>query len=331
MKFDVPSSGTNCYLGLWVGLSDGAKFTNAGRWAVWCTYKDMKVLPGDFNGDGKTDVMKFDVPSSGTNCNLGLWVGLSSGSSFNTSQWATWCTYKDMKVLAGDFNGDGKTDVMKFDVPSSGTSCSSGLWVGLSTGSGFNTSQWATWCMNTDVKVLAGDFNGDGKTDVMKFDPSNNCNGGLWVGISNGNGFTTSQWATWCTPGDIKVLAGDFNGDHKTDVMKFDPSNNCNGGLWVGLSTGSSFNTSQWATWCTPAAIKVLAGDFNSDGKTDVMKFDVPSSGTSCGGGLWVGLSSGSSFNTSQWATWCTYTRMKVLAGDFTGDQKVDVMKFDIP
>src|SRR5262245_62414418 len=56
--------------------------------------------------------------------------------------------------------------------------------------------------------------------------------------------------------------------------MKFDQSNNCNGGLWVGLSNGARFNTSQWGTWCTPADIKVFAGDFNGDGRTDVMKID---------------------------------------------------------
>ena len=41
----------------------------------------------------------------------------ASAWKFNTSRWATWDTYQEMKVLAGDFNGDGKTDVMKFDVP----------------------------------------------------------------------------------------------------------------------------------------------------------------------------------------------------------------------
>ena len=63
------------------------------RWASWDTYRDMKYLAGDFNGNGKTDVMKFDVPSSGVS-QLGLWVGLSNGRqsliqpSLATSLWA---------------------------------------------------------------------------------------------------------------------------------------------------------------------------------------------------------------------------------------------------
>jgi hypothetical protein len=59
--------------GLWVGRSDGIKFiTNL--WTRWTTTPWMEVLVGDFNGDGKTDVMKFDVSSSGSGQN-GLWVG----------------------------------------------------------------------------------------------------------------------------------------------------------------------------------------------------------------------------------------------------------------
>jgi hypothetical protein len=138
------------------------------RWAIWDTYPAMKLLVGDFNGDGKADVMKLDVPPSGTS-SLGLWVGLSTGTSFATSEWARWDANRDIEVLAGDFNGDGKTDVIKLDVPSSG-SATLGLWVGLSDGARFATTQWDRWVTYTGMKVLAGDFNGDRKTDVMKFD-----------------------------------------------------------------------------------------------------------------------------------------------------------------
>jgi hypothetical protein len=264
------------------------------HWATWDTYRDMKVLAGDFNGDGKTDVMKFDVPDSGIQP-LGLWVGLSDGRQFNGSRWVTWDTYRDMKVLAGDFNGDGKTDVMKFDVPSSGTA-SLGLWVGLSDGTTFSGSRWATWETYKEMMVLAGDFNGDGKTDVMKFDVNQagrEAPGGLWVGLSDGRQFHTTQWATWTTSPHMKVLVGDFNGDGKADVMKFDvdPSGRqLRGGLWVGISDGRSFQTTLWSRWDTTPEMMVLAGDFGGDRAADVMKFDVPRSGIARQG-LWVGLS----------------------------------------
>jgi hypothetical protein len=213
----------------------------------------------------------------GSDAWLVLRHALSTGNWFNLTIWDIWDTPTSIKVLTGDFNGDHKTDVMKFDQETN--SNGGGLWVGLSNGARFNTSNWGAWRTPADIKVFAADFNRDGKTDVMKIDPSNTCTGGLWVGLSTGNWFNGSQWAAnWCTPTTIKALIGDFNGDLYPDVMKFDQDNNCNGGLWVATSNGANgFNGAiRFATWCTPAQIQVLAGDFNGDGKTDVMKFDVP-------------------------------------------------------
>jgi hypothetical protein len=344
MKFDVAQDSSISQLGLWVGLSDGAKF-NSSEWTRWDTYPEMKVLTGDFDGDGKTDVMKFDVAQDGRIAQLGLWVGLSRQRPdgtwyFEGSEWARWDTYPEMKVLTGDFDGDGKTDVMKFDVAQDGRIAQLGLWVGLSRQRPdgtwyFESSEWARWDTYPEMKVLTGDFNGDGKTDVMKFDVAQDgriAQLGLWVGLSDGTKFNTGEWARWDTYPEMKVLAGDFNGDGKTDVMKFDVAQDGSTsqlGLWVGLSDGTKFNTGEWARWDTYPEMKVLAGDFNGDGKTDVMKFDVAPSGSIAKGGLWVGISNGRSFDTTIWSRWDTYPEMMVYAGDFDGDGDSDVMKFD--
>src|SRR5262249_52052899 len=87
------------------------------------------------------------------------------------------------------FNGDGKSDII-------GRVSSSGQWwTGLSTGSSFNTSLWATWSPSvTWVDVQVGDFNGDGKSDITGLAAGA---GQWWTSISNGSAFTTSLWATW--------------------------------------------------------------------------------------------------------------------------------------
>jgi len=331
IKFDVPSSGT-VRQPLWVGLSDGATFKTS-RWEIWHNNTRMKVLAGDFNGDGRTDVMKFDVPASGTS-RRPLWVGLSDGTKLNTTRWATWHNNTRMKVLAGDFNGDGKTDVVKFDVPASGVA-KKPVWVGLSDGTRFNASRWATWHNSKRMRVLAGDFDGDGRTDMMKVDvPASGASDfPLWVGLSDGTQFSTTQWGTWPTNQQMKLRTGDFNGDGKTDVMRVDVplSVPLRRGLWIGLSNGAQFKTTRWATWDTSKQMRLLTGDFNGDGMTDVMKLDVPPSDASVPGALWVGLSDGSRFNSTRWAVWRTEKGMHVLSGDFNGDGKTDVVKFDVP
>jgi serine/threonine protein kinase len=317
--------------GIWVGVTKKSGLS-AEQWERWSTGRSMKALTGDFNGDGRADIMKFDVHNSGSS-QYGLWVGLSDGTKFDTTRWATLYTGSLMKVLAGDFNGDGRTDIMQFDVPKRGTS-QVGLRVVLSDGTKFNIASWARWNASSQMEVLAGDFNGDSRTDVMKIDvpERGTSQSGLWVGLSDGTKFDIARWATWGANSRIKVLAGDFNGDGRTDVMKIDvPASGTNQqGLWVGLSDGTKFDIARWATWDTNSQMKVLAGDFNGDGRTDVMRFDVPASGVSPLG-LWVGISDGTKFNTARWATDHNDPLMKVLAGDFNGDGRTDVMKFDFP
>ncbi|HEV8119422.1 MAG TPA: VCBS repeat-containing protein, partial [Candidatus Polarisedimenticolia bacterium] len=91
---------------------------------------------------------------------------------------------------------------------------------------------------------VAGDFTGDGRSDIAQFDSST---GQWWVRVSAGSSFTSSVWATWnngVTWGP--VLAGDFNGDGKADIAGFDANS---GQWWVGLSNGGAFATTLWATW----------------------------------------------------------------------------------
>ncbi|HLU38938.1 MAG TPA: hypothetical protein VK081_06105, partial [Planctomycetota bacterium] len=155
------------------------------QWDEWTTSAQTKVLVGDFNGDGKDDVMKADVFPNGSQGTNGLWVGISTGSSFVTTRWADWVTSGQTKLLAGDFDDDGRCDVMKFDVLPDGSLGRNGLWVGLSEGSRFRTHDWGEWDTCGTMKVLAGDFGGDAACDVMKFDTfANPGNFGLWVGIS---------------------------------------------------------------------------------------------------------------------------------------------------
>ncbi len=330
-KFDVPASGT-ARLPVWVGLSRGLTL-QASRWEVWRNDPRMKVLSGDFNGDGRTDVLKFDVPGSGSS-RQPVWVGLSDGARFNTGRWDAWRTSERMKVLTGDFDGDGRTDVMKADVPASGTA-KQAVWVGLSVGSAFRTTRWGLWHTNTLTRTLAGDFDGDGVTDVMKVNlPSAGTSPVVaWVGISDGARFDTTAWGRFEADKHTRLVVGDFNGDGKSDVLKVDVpvARQAKTSLWVGLSDGFGFYPRRWGGWEANPQMRVLVGDFNRDGLSDVMKFDVPPSGESGMGTLWVGLSDGNSFQTSPWATWLANEHMQVFGGDFNSDGMTDVMKFDVP
>ena len=161
---------------------------------------DYRAVPGDYDGDGVTDIAVWHTPT-------GVWyLRFSSGGSiaipFGGSSTDT--------PVPGDYNGDRVTDVaicrQNPGVPA--------FWYtrgvetpGVTPGSG----AFGVWGVDDDVPVPA-DFDGDGRTDVAMWRPST---GEWWV-----HPHSTSPFVVWGILGDTPVPA-DFNGDGKIDPAVF--------------------------------------------------------------------------------------------------------------
>jgi hypothetical protein len=90
----------------------------------------------------------------------------------------------------GDFNGDGKTDLLARDA-------NGALWLYPGTGTGgFGTRSQVGWGWNGMNAILGiGDFNGDGKNDILARDTAS---GGLYLYPGNGTGgWLTSSQVGW--------------------------------------------------------------------------------------------------------------------------------------
>ncbi|MBV9242805.1 MAG: VCBS repeat-containing protein [Acidobacteria bacterium] len=90
---------------IWVKYGDGTATPNAGgqtdRWGLDTDY----YVPGDYDGDGKTD--DAIVRDNGTN--LEWWVRWSSDGSIHRTVWGV--SGDLTNAVQGDYDGDGKTDV----------------------------------------------------------------------------------------------------------------------------------------------------------------------------------------------------------------------------
>ncbi|MFM7183562.1 MAG: FG-GAP repeat domain-containing protein [Planctomycetota bacterium] len=230
-------------------------------------------VSGDFDGDGRTDFAS--QTDAGT-----WWVTTNpTTGGANPRAWGGWAVFQFPTV--GDFNADGKDDIAV-------RNATNGAWrVFTSTGAGFESARFGKWNNSlTWSNVLAGDFTGDGKDDLV-----GQRSDGIWVvAASTGTAFSSSFWATFPT-GQFGTV-GDYNADGRDDVAIRNPSN----GAWRVLSsTGAAFEPLRFGVWDpTTTWSNVRAGDFNGDGRTDLV-------GQRAGGAWYVSTSTGSAFSTSEW------------------------------
>jgi hypothetical protein len=142
------------------------------------------------------------------------------------------------------------------------------------------------------------DFDGDGKTDLSVFRPSE----GNWFLNRSTAGFTAVSFGT---AGD-RLTPGDYDGDGKTDVAVY------RSGVWFILnSSTSTFSGIGWGL----ASDLPVSGDYDGDGKTDVAVFR-PSEG------VWYILnSSNGTFSGVQFGI----TTDRPVPADYDGDGRTDI------
>ncbi len=129
----------------------------------------------------------------------------------------------------------------------------------------YNSPTYSTG--GTPVALATGDFNRDGKADVVVL----NGNGILSFMPGNGKGGFAAPKTIATLPGvssNVTLLAADFNSDGNLDLLLLqDPGNTFS--IYSGHGDGSFANPVQVNDGLT-AAGNVAIGDFNGDGRPDV-------------------------------------------------------------
>lgn len=110
------------------------------------------------------------------------------------------------------------------------------------------------------------DFDGDGKTDLSVYRPSE----GNWYLNRSTSGFAVINWGI----STDQLVPGDYDNDAKTDVAVFRPTAGPGADFYI---LNSATSTVTFASWGTTGDLPVI-GDYDGDGRSDVAIFR-PSTG----------------------------------------------------
>ena len=264
------------------------------------------IAVGDFNRDGKSDIVTVHSGSSNGTVNVMLGNGNGTFQAPKSSPIAN-NPYPNYIAVA-DFNGDGNPDVA--------FTSSSGYGLSVMLGNGDGTFQAAVKYGSTNayyVGLLAGDFNGDGQVDLAVL---NNSTPTVFLGNGDGTFQAPITITNSGSSASYSFLAvADLNNDGKADLVAL-----TYGQVSVFISNGDgTFQTPvTYSDNNISSPYNLLAGDFNRDGKMDMAVV------------YWVGadifLGAGDGTLLPQVRSSLSYTPGSLaVAADFDGDLNLDI------
>jgi len=271
-------------------------------------YPQFSFVVDDVNGDGKLDLI-FG-PQTYSSAAITVLPGTGNGA-FGAPISSVTVKTAGVPPLTGDFNGDGKRDLLLGNIL-------------FGNGDGtFTLGPVAPGANDNTVNFAIGDFNKDGKDDIAVYTPN-----GISIDLSNGDGTFTAFGPTYAgLYGAYTLDVTDIDGDGNLDLVVgqgqsglYLPPQNGQGILMFLMGNGNG--TFQGAPVYPNAAGggyhgAFAAGDFNNDGNIDVL---VPASGL-----LQLLLGNGKGVLAPQTSN----TAVKpyfVAAADIDGDGKLDAV-----
>lgn len=281
----------------WVATPVGSLVAGEITMRAYATYADFLdlatqpgavALSGDFDNDGLADIaLAGGVMATGASWRtIPVALGSRDGTFLRQANQDmpafAWRANRSSKKLTGDFDGDGTWDIALLGEPGS-----TNIPIGNGTSGAFfatfvESQAFAARASADGVRAVAGDFDGDGKSDLALL--AGGANPSLLFAFSEGNGsFRVEEkllpaLGPYADDASTLVVTGDFDSNGRDDIaLAGGPTFPALALVLAGSDGTFTLNVSASSEIAKRAAnprATLLAGDFDGDGCADLAVVD---------------------------------------------------------
>jgi hypothetical protein len=317
------STGTNFITKIYKNNGNGSFSEDTTAESGMVGVRLSSVAWGDYNSDGKPDILLTGLSSSGRVSKIYRNNGNGSFSEDTTAE--SVLTAVDAGSVAwSDYNRDGRPDILLTGLSNSGMVAK----IYKNNGNGtFSENTLGEGALNRlrNTSAAWGDYNADGKPDILL----TGYNGSVYVSkIYTNNGAGTFSEDTTADSGLAKVGSGsvawgDYNSDGYPDILLTGYTGSAYVSKIYTNNRNGTFTVDTKAVLTGVRSGSVAWGDYNSDGKLDILLTGSNASGRV--GKVYTNNGNGS-FSAVTPTGLPAVFNSSVAWGDFNSDGKLDIL-----